>query len=179
MVWIRRFAVLSALASVPSLHAQAMSEQEIKTGFLFHFTRFVDWPDSAFRTPTAPFTLCIVGATPITALLEGASAGKAVGQHPMLIKTLRPADDLHACQLVFLSASEERRSPHILDSLKNANILTVGETRAFRRAGGILTFVIQENKVKLELNLNAADAAGLKVSAKLIAVARLVAPERD
>jgi hypothetical protein len=90
------------------------------------------------------------------------------------IKRVKVSDDLRRCNLLFISAAEERRTPEILAGLKKTNTLTVSEIPGFAQAGGMINFSIQENKVKLELNLDATSRAGLKVNSKLIAVSRLV-----
>jgi hypothetical protein len=153
---------------------QTLSEYQIKAGFLFNFTRFVVWPESAFVTATSPILACVAGETPLTDLVTDVAVGKVVNGRAVSIKRVKVSDDLRRCNLLFISAAEERRTPEILASLKKTNTLTVSETPGFAQAGGMINFSIQENKVKLELNLDAATRAGLKVNSKLIAVSRLV-----
>ena len=84
--------------------------------------------------------------------------------------------DFRSCNLLFVSEAAEKRTSQILARLKNTRTLTVGETPGFSHAGGMITFAIENNNVKLEMNLDAASRAGLKVNSKLIAVSRLVSP---
>lgn len=153
---------------------QTLTEYQIKAGFFFNFTRFVEWPESAFATATSPILACVVGETQLTDLLIDVAAGKVVNGRTVSIRRVKPSDDLRVCNLLFISAAEQRRTAEILGSVK-INTLTVGETPGFAQAGGMINFSIQENKVKLELNLDTATRAGLKVNSKLIAVSRLVA----
>jgi hypothetical protein len=153
---------------------QTLSEYQIKAGFFFNFTRFVDWPETAFVTPTSPILACVAGETPLTDLVTEVAVGKVVNGRAVSIRRVKASDDLRRCNLLFISAAEERRTAEILAGVKKTSTLTVGEIPAFAQAGGMINFSIQENKVKLELNLDAATGAGLKVNSKLIAVSRLV-----
>jgi len=153
---------------------QTLTEYQIKAGFFFNFTRFVDWPESAFVTASSPILVCILGETPLTDLVTNVALGKVVNGRAVSIRRVKASDDLRQCNLLFISAEEERHTAEILASLKKTNTLTVGETPGFAQAGGMINFSIQENKVKLELNLEATTRAGLKVNSKLIAVSRLV-----
>jgi hypothetical protein len=155
---------------------ETLTEYQIKAGFFFNFTRFVEWPADAFATPTSPIVACIVGETPLTDLLIGVAVGKPVNGRTVSIARVKPTDDFRGCNLLFVSEAVERRTAEILARLKKANTLTVGETPGFPRAGGMINFSIQDNRVRLEMNLDAATRAGLKVNSKLIAVSRLVTP---
>jgi hypothetical protein len=152
---------------------QTLTEYQIKAGFFFNFTRFVEWPENAFATPTSPIVACVVGDTPMTDLLSDVVAGKVVNGRAVSINRLKPTDDLHRCHLVFISAAAERHTAEILAGVKKTNTLTVGESAGFPKAGGMINFSIENNNVKLEMNLDAATHAGLKVNSKLIAVSRL------
>jgi hypothetical protein len=153
---------------------QTLSEYQIKAGFFFNFTRFVEWPETAFVTATSPIIACVAGETPLTDLVIDVAVGKVVNGRAVSIRRVKASDDLRLCNLLFISAAEERRAAEILAGSKKASTLTVGETPGFAQAGGMINFSIQENKVKLELNLDATTRAGLKVNSKLIAVSRLV-----
>jgi YfiR/HmsC-like len=153
---------------------QTLTEYQIKAGFFFNFTRFVEWPENAFATPSSPIVICVVGETLLTDLLTDVAMGRVVNGRAVSINRVKPTDDLRRCNLLFISAVAERRTTEILESVKKTNALTVGETAGFPQAGGMINFSIEDNKVKLELNLGAATRAGLKVNSKLIAVSRLV-----
>jgi YfiR/HmsC-like len=153
---------------------QTLTEYQIKAGFFFNFTRFVDWPESAFVTASSPILMCVLGETPLTDLVNDVALGKVVNGRAVSIRRVKASDDLRLCNLLFISAEEERHTAEILGSVKKTSTLTVGETPGFAQAGGMINFSIQENKVKLELNLEATTRVGLKVNSKLIAVSRLV-----
>jgi hypothetical protein len=168
--------ILASAATSFAADPETLTEYQIKAGFFFNFTRFVEWPEDAFATPTSPIVACIVGETPLTDLLTGVALGKVVNGRTVSITRLKPTDDFRGCNLLFVSEAAERRTAEILARLKKTNTLTVGETPGFPLAGGMINFSIQDNRVKLEMNLDAATRAGLKVNSKLIAVSRLVSP---
>jgi YfiR/HmsC-like len=169
------FMLASAITSFAA-DPETLTEYQIKAGFFFNFTRFVEWPEDAFATPTSPIVACVVGETPLTDLLTEVALGKVVNGRAVSITQVKPADDFRGCNLLFISEGVERHTREILARLRKTKTLTVGETPGFPRAGGMINFSIQDNKVKLEMNLDAATRAGLKVNSQLIAVSRLVSP---
>jgi hypothetical protein len=168
------FLMLASAGRSFAADQQTLSEYQIKAGFFFNFTRFVEWPETAFATATSPILACVVGETPLTDLVIDVVVGRVVNGRAVSIRRVKASDDLRRCNLLFISAAEERRAAEILAGLKKTSTLTVGETPGFAQAGGMINFSIQENKVKLELNLDETTRAGLKVNSKLIAVSRLV-----
>jgi hypothetical protein len=164
------FTAGSAFAAEP----QTLSETRIETAFIFNFTRFVDWPVSTSTDPTSPFLICVVGADPLAQLLREAAVGKAVRGRAFAIKTVRSKDDLRLCQILYLGAGEGRQVARVLESVKRNSVLTVSEIRGFASAGGLIGFVVQDNKMRLEMNLEAAKRTGLTVSSRLVEVSRLV-----
>jgi hypothetical protein len=174
-------AVLAACACLPSspevARSEELTEYEIKAGFLYNFTKFVEWPSEVFHDASAPIVLGIVGANPFGTLLTDAAAGKTVNGRAVLIKHFREDEDLQSCQIAFVSSLEKKRAAQILEKLGRANVLTVGEGDTFIAAGGMIAFVVEGNKVRLVMNLEAASEARLKISAKVIAVARLAGHE--
>jgi hypothetical protein len=172
--------IFLALASLPGANmparaqSEALSEYQIKAGFLFNFTKFVAWPPEAFSDPTGPIVLGVVGNDQVASLLEETVLNKSVNGRAVIVKRLKEGQDLRSCHILFIGSSQERHSRQMLDNVKGASILTVGEATGFVQSGGVINFFIEDNKVRLELNLDAATRARVKISAKVIAVARLV-----
>jgi hypothetical protein len=94
--------------------------------------------------------------------------------HPVKIKKLRPDDDLNACQIVFIPLTAEAHATRIVMRLKRSSTLTIGETEGLAMLGGIINLTIEGNKLHFEVNLIAADRAGLKISSKLLSLAKIV-----
>ena len=157
----------------PALRAQEASapEYQVKAAWLLNFTRFIDWPRESFAKPGDPIVVGVVGKDPFGAHLENAFAGKTVQGRPVLIKRLTADQNLKPCHLVFLSTAEKKRHRELLDRLKHAPILTVGEADDFLEQGGVISFARKEGNVRFVINVDAAQAARIKVSAKLLGVA--------
>ena len=163
------------LASVQA--SAQMDEYDIKAGYLYNFSKYVAWPDGTFATPTAPFVICIVGEDPFGNRLDQAVAGKMAGSgRPLEIRRLtnQEAGVLRQCQIVFIGKSERKRVASVLAALKGSSTFTVADFTPFAEEGGIANLRIDGTKVKVDLNINAANRANLKVSGKLQQVANLV-----
>jgi hypothetical protein len=176
LILLAVYALVSA-ETLAKAQAQPLSASEIKAGFLFNFTKFVEWPPDAFADGGVPIVLGIVGDNPVTDLLIETTAGKTVNGRAVIIRRLKEGQDLRLCHILFVSSSEEKHVLQILEKVKGSEILTVSETSGFAQSGGMINFFIEGNKVRLEINLDAAARARLKISAKVIAVARLVTGE--
>src|ERR1700684_1487261 len=179
-----RQAFLLAAACCLMLHAsptaavnQESVEYPVKLAFLYNFTKFVEWPPDSYSTPSSPLVICIVGRDPFGQDLEGELRTRTAGSHPIEIRTLRPSDILSACHMVFVPVTAEDQAPRIVKGLKGSSTLTVGETEGFAVLGGIINFTTEGNKLHFEVNLLAAERAGLKISAKMLALAKIVHDE--
>jgi len=97
----------------------------------------------------------------------------------LVIRMYRPFDDLEGCHLIFIPASEKGRAGQILRPVREANVLTVSDTFEEGRQGAIISFFIEQNKVRFAINIEAAKKAGLKISSKLLRLAKIVNPTAD
>jgi len=149
-------------------------EYPVKLAFLYNFTKFVEWPVGSFRDAGAPMTICIVGDDPFSSNLESELRTRTVGGHPVEVNRLKPTDTLSTCQMVFVPFTAKNQSVRIVKGLKGANTLTVGEAEGFATLGGMINLTVEGNKLHFEVNLDAAERAGLKISSKLLSMARIV-----
>ena len=150
-------------------------EYEVKAAFLFRFAQFVEWPPDAFKGAGEPFTYCTIGDDPFRGALERTLNGKTIGQRPLRVEHLNGAGRVEECQVLFVGGSGERK--HVEEMLAGTGtlpILTVGEGDRFAENGGTIGFCTEDNKIRFEVNLDAAGKAGLKISAKLLALAKTV-----
>jgi len=154
-------------------HAQESqpTEYQIKAAFLFNFAKFVEWPPRAFAGKASPIVIGILGENPFHDDLARMIQNKTVDDHPLVIKELRSPTEATNCHILFISASEKERLPAILERLKGASVLTVGETDRFTETGGMINFVLKGNKIRFQINKDAATSAGLKISSKLMSLA--------
>jgi len=152
-------------------------EYPVKLAFLYNFTKFVDWPPNSYHSPDTPLVICIVGHDPFSPDIEGELRSRTVGSHPIEVRTLRPSDIMSVCHMVFVPATEKDDAARIVSILNGSSTLTVGESEGFAVRGGIINLMAEGNKLHFEVNLLAADRAGLKISAKMLALARIVHDE--
>ncbi len=155
-------------------HAQGVSEYEVKAAFLFNFAKFVEWPPEAFSDSGAPLIIGIIGDDPFGSAIDQTIDGKTVNGRRLMIRRLRWGQNLRGCHVLFVSSSEQKRLSAILEHLKGACVLTVSEMGQFIQQGGIIGFVIEASKVRFEINTSAAEPARLRISAKLLALAKVV-----
>ena len=147
------------------------AEDALKAAYLYNFTKFIDWPESAFVGTTAPFTVCVFADDRFRREVQAALHDEKVRGRPI---ELAPAttDDLKLCHLAYFNAAEAERHSKRLPELRMAPVLTVGEGLRFLEQGGLVAFVIEQDRVRFSVSRRAADAAGLNVSSKLLRVAR-------
>lgn len=165
--------VAAVLLGAPACARDAEARvAEVKAVFILNFTRFVAWPPAAFPGPEAPFLIGVLGDDPFGATLDEAVAGERLNGRRYAVVRARNVDDLAGCQLVYVAASATRRLPEVLRRLRDASVLTVGETSRFTRQGGAIGFFTESDRLRFEINAAAAAGAGLKVSAPLLKLAR-------
>jgi uncharacterized protein DUF4154 len=167
-------ALLLAALVVPATPgtAEQRPEYSVKAAFLYHFVEFVEWPANAPLPAT--ITIGVLGKDPFGDLLDRAILHKVVMGRPLAVRRFETVEELQPCQILFVSSSEMSRLPEAFARLDGAPVLTVGEADRFARRGGMIGFLFEEDRVRLEINLAAAEATGLRVSSKLLSVARLV-----
>jgi YfiR/HmsC-like len=158
--------------------AQTTAEEyRVKAAFIFHFAQLVDWPPEAQTGTDHSLVLCTLGEDPFQGVLEGTVAGKAIGNRILRIRHLGEPQDMQACQIVFLGRAQSKRIPMLVANLHNAPVLTVGETAGFLDAGGMIDFLLEDNKLRFEVNLEAAELADLKIGSRLLVLAQRVVGE--
>jgi hypothetical protein len=150
------------------------SEYQVKAAFLFHFAQFVDWPPEAFKDAGAPLTYCTVGEDPFHGALDASMSGKTIDGRPVRVLHFKLAQEVQTCQILFLGAPEKRLLSATLVNLGESPVLTVGESQNFIEQGGMIGFLWEDNKVHFEINLEAAERAKLKISARLLTLAKKV-----
>jgi len=155
-----------------SVHG-ASREYEIKAVLLFNLVRFVDWPPGAFSGPDSPIFIGIMGRDPFGRALDEAVAGEEVNGRKVVVRRCTGLVEAKGCHILFISQNEGDRASRIISALRGWPILTVSELPGFtQRDGGITRFYVNEQKrIRLRINLEAARAAGLSISSKLLQLA--------
>jgi len=171
-------AILSVLLGVcctPQLlpaQSSQPAEYEVKAAFLYNFAKFVQWPPEAFPSPTAPITICVISDERFQSILGQTLIGKTAQDRPLVVRRLQsPPQDLRQCHIVFVSSAERGTIGDLLTGAKESSVLTVGETDGFAQRGGMVNFVILDNRVRFEINHQSARSSGLRISARLLQLA--------
>jgi hypothetical protein len=164
-------AALFCLEPAPKVSAaSATLEYDVKAAFLLNFTKFVEWPTSTFSASEAPLTICILGDDPFGRAIDQIVEGESVNGHKIAVERIR-TDQQKSCQVVYARAYGT--IPPTFSALGSA-VLTVGEGDEFIHQGGVIGFVLDNRHVRFDINLKAAANAGLKLSSKLLSVAKSV-----
>jgi len=150
------------------------SEYRSKATFLSQFPNFVEWPADIFSSPKTPFLICVYGDFAFGTSLAEDIGNEMFHGHKLEVRWVRKLQDLRSCQILFVSRSESHSYAQVLAAIGDAQILTVGESPDFLRAGGEVCFSYDKELLQFEVNLAAVAGARLKISSRLLAMARRV-----
>lgn len=149
------------------------TEAQIKAAFLYQFGGFVEWPPRAFASPGSPFTIGVLGAEAIASELEQVVAGRTVQGRPIAVRKLRRGEPLAGLHVLFIGRSETSRLGEILASgLESALIVTESDNALSQ--GSMINFVAVGDKMRFDVALPSAERGNLRISARLLSVARKV-----
>ncbi len=170
---VRRLAggllALTACLSVGSVRAQTVSEDAVKAGFVYNFVKFTQWAGER-EGETRPLDICTPGALPLDgqfALLHG----RMVGSRKIALRSYVAPADWRNCQVLYLPDAEAGRTESNLRSLGSAPVLTISDQAGFVQAGGMIGLRVDNNRVRFDVNLLAAQRAGLNLSSQMLKLA--------
>jgi hypothetical protein len=153
---------------------QLTLEHRVKAAFLYQFAGYVEWPPMTFAQPGTPVTIAVVGAAPLAAELGHVAAGRSVGGRPVTVRRIRPGESLAGVHILFIGRDESAQLAQLARSALPRAILTVSETDGALDQGSMINFVLDDRRVRFEVALDSAEKGGLKLSSRLLAVAREV-----
>jgi len=164
-----------ARASAPVRATPEYSEYEVKAEFIERFTRFVTWPDSVFASADSAFVVCVWGSGPLTTQLERVVARGKVKDRPARLFHVDPNDGLDGCHILYVAVADRAAVHGVMARARGKPILSVADQPGFAEEGVLINLVVDEDgAVRFEINRDVANASGLKISAKLMRLARLV-----
>jgi len=149
-------------------------EYIVKAGFIYNFTKFIQWPEKAFPHKKSEFLIGVLGSDPFRDILDTLAARKKVKGRKLVIRRFSSLDEIETCHVLFVSSSEKDHLEEILSGLSGSPVLIVGDTPGFAKWGVGINFYIQKNKVRIEFNKEALEKSGLKVSSQLLNVGRII-----
>lgn len=163
---------LGMLFSFTATAQQATPEYQVKAVFLFNFTRFVDWPPSSFESANSPFIIGIIGTDPFGSYIDETVSGETAGQHAIVVKRFKTIKEISNCQVLYIAATDDVQLKEIISECRDKPILTVSDISNFTLMGGVIGFVIESDKIRMQINTESAKAASLVISSKLLRLAK-------
>lgn len=169
------------LAGGPALSAQTATprEYQIKAVFLLNFAQFVEWPAGAWAHPAAPFVIGVLGEDPFGRFLDETVQGERANHRPIVVRRYRRVEEIADCHILYISRSESARLGEIIARLTGRSILTVGDVERFALNGGMIRFLTENNRTRFRINVEAARAAHLAISSKLLRPAEIIGTGKD
>jgi hypothetical protein len=160
------------LASQPALAVP--TEREVKAALIFNITRFVEWPVAAFASPGAPLIVAVIGNDEVSDAIGPMLLRNNVNGHPLELRRVRTVDEARKCHVLYVAGSEKRNADSILKALRGTSTLLVADMEDFAARGGHINLVLQDQRVQVFVNTKSTEDSHLVVSAKLLALARIV-----
>jgi hypothetical protein len=174
-------AVAASLAVASRLDAQGDEPPEInreyaiKAAYLYQFGRYVQWPDQTFADKDSPLVIGVLGTDPFGGVLEEIAHTKRIEGRPILVKHFNSMSEYTPCHILFVTASAgQEQAAAAIQKAQKTHLLLVGEEPEFARNGGTMNFFLDENKVRFEVNTDVAKQEQLRISSKLLSLAKIV-----
>ena len=176
---IKRLLAAGTLLLGVRLEAQTpMNESEVKAMFVYNFLKFVEWPSESIRTKD-PFVVLIIGDGPTADATERFLESKTIGERTLFVRRTKWDQSLAGARAVFVIERDPKRLHLILEAAAAAGVLTIGEGESFATRGGVIGLLVENRKVRFDVDTTAAQVAGLRVSSKLLALTRVVRSSSD
>ena len=173
----RLLVLASLLLSVPAYAQTPVRESEVKAMFVYNFLQFVEWPP-AVRTRD-PFVVLIIGDGATADAAERFLKSKTIGERQLVVRRARWDQSLTGVRAALVVEQDTQRLYRILDAAAVAGVLTIGEGDSFTTRGGVIGLLVQNHKVRFDVNTSAAQISGLRVSSKLLTLTRVIRSSTD
>jgi hypothetical protein len=155
-----------------------MNESQVKAMFVYNFLKFVEWPADSHRTGD-PFVVLIIGEGPTADATEQFLESKTIGDQKIVVRRARGDQPFDGARAAFVVESDGKRLHRILDAAASAGVLTIGEGENFTTRGGVIALLVEDRKVRFDVDTTAAQVARLRVSSKLLALTHAVRSSTD
>lgn len=166
----------AAVVAAPQPTARAY---EVQAVYLYHFAQFVEWPATAFPSAESPIVFGVLGSDPFGSFLDDVVRSERVNGRRLVVKRFNSVAEIDTCHILYVGHNDPSTITRALEALHGRGVLTVGDAELFNQKGGIIRFVTENNRVRLRINLQAARAAGLVISSKLLRPAEIVTNPRN
>lgn len=170
---------MALVAVKPFKKTMLQQEYQVRAVFLFNFTQFIEWPSAAFPKENSPLVIGVLGQDPFGNLLDETVVDEEIKGHPLIVQRFSKVEEISTCHILYINLAKPDQLKHVFQSLKNKNVLTVGDASNFAKYGGMIRFYTEENKTRIRINLNAVRDAELIISSKLLRLADIVEPQKN
>jgi hypothetical protein len=168
------YGTLGSMLCVPHAWSAEAGEYQVKAVFVFNFSHFVEWPPRAFTAANQPFVICILGEDPFGTRLDETVRGEQINQHPLSVRRLHSVGEAGECQILYIDRAQSAELRATLAALARRSMLTVSDMDRGAERGVMIQLAMQDNRIRLRINVEAARAAGLTISSKLLRPAEIV-----
>ena len=183
---LKVLAICAGLMLAASARAQEIDEAkalQVKAAYLYNFAKFVRWPDDVFEDDKAPVLIGVLGNDPFGHVLDDTVKGKKIGERPIQIQRFdwnkeEDRSRLLDCHVLYISSSEQYRFDDIHEALDKHPMLLVGDVEDFAANGGMIGLMLEKGRIRFQINRVAVARAKLRISARLLKLARIVEPRR-
>lgn len=151
-----------------------VSEYQVKAAFLYNFVKFVEWPVVISESNQKPIVIGILGPDPFGPVLDQTFADKMVRGRRFELRRYRDVQELQLCHVLFVSSAMKRDWSKVLGAVQGTPVMTVSDEGGFVESGGIIELLLEDNRIRFDINLNEGKRSGLKISAQLLQLARRV-----
>lgn len=173
----RGVVTLFAITAMVLLHCKAVVAEDsieygVKAAFLYKFGSYVEWPATAFNSPSSTFNLCLVGSdNQFDSTLDKVVGSNRINGRDVVIRRLKMVERDSGCHILYIGGSEAQHGAQIVETVRGSNVLTVSDADGVGSGAGIINFVIANNRVHFDIDDEAAAQNGLVISSKLMSVA--------
>lgn len=165
--------ILGISVDLSAQNPELFLQYQVKAAFLYKFIKFVDWPEGVLPDTCQTISIGVLSRGPIHRALD-LIADKEVKGRQLVVKHFPRLQDIEYCHVLFIGGSEKKHLKQILKRLNGNSTLTVSEIEGFGHLGGMINFIFLENRIGFEINPNAAEETQLKISSKLLRLAKIV-----
>jgi YfiR/HmsC-like len=155
------------VSAAPAQAASSVKEAQIKAAFLYNFTKFIEWPQASFAPLTDTFVVGLFGDSSLQQVLERTVKDRRVNGRSIVVRRVVTPEEVQAVHLLFVEASEEARFADVWQRIAGSTVLLVGESPSFLGSGGCIRLILDEQRLRFEINASAAERARLRISSQL------------
>jgi len=152
---------------------QTASEYQVEAAYLYNFAKFTEWPKQSLPDGPSPLVIGAAGGdSEFLEVLRRTVAGKTIGTHPVAVKRVSSLDEMKSCHLVFFRSSDRKRTQSAIAGLGQASVLLVGMEQTFLQQGGMITLVLENGRIRFEVDQASLDRANIRLSPNLLTLAK-------